>query len=355
MTSHCSLSQQRNGFIPPFLGDASDRDEGIVVTHHAGNGEEGERMPHSPQGSSSQITDDEEHRRRLTWTLTLTGSVFVAELVGAAVTGSLALLVDAGHMLTDLSVLTASLVTAILVRRRPNSMRTWGWSRLEVITAAGGALALLFVGLYALVEAGLRLFGGADDGIRDVGLLLFFGILGLCANVGSMLILSSRRSDNMNMRAAFLEVINDALGSVAVVVSAVVMMTTGWVGFDAVAGGVIALMMIPRAFLLLRNAMRVLLEETPDGLDLTAVREHMERVPHVVAVHDLHASTVSTGMPVLIAHVEVDDGLTMEQASGILEQLQECLRRHFPVSVSHTTFQLEPVGYRSRHPERVHS
>ncbi|WP_314686807.1 cation diffusion facilitator family transporter [uncultured Bifidobacterium sp.] len=296
-----------------------------------------------------------EHQRRLSLTLALTGTVFIVELVGAAITGSLALLVDAGHMLTDLSVLSASVVTALLMRRKPNGTRTWGWARLEVLTAAGGALALLFVGLYAIVEAGMRLFGTADEEIHDIRLLLAFGVLGLLANAGSMAILSSRRADNMNMRAAFLEVINDALGSVAVVVSAIVMMITGWNGFDAVAGGLIALLMIPRAVLLLRNAVRVLLEETPDGLDLSAVREHMERVPHVVAVHDLHASTVSTGMPVLMAHVEVDDGLDMEQTSRILESLQECLRRHFPVSVEHTTFQLEPVGYRRRHSERLHS
>ena len=312
-------------------------------------------MAHTHAQGASTSDADEEHRKRLTGTLMLTGAVFVAELVGAAVTGSLALLVDAGHMLTDLSVLTAALMTAILMRRKPNSMRTWGWARLEVITAAAGATALLFVGLYALVEAGLRLFGGAADEVRDVELLLFFGILGLAANVGSMLILSSRRADNMNMKAAFLEVINDALGSVAVIMSAVVMMTTGWAGFDAIAGGVIALMMIPRAVLLLRKALRVLLEETPDGLDLVKVREHMENVEHVVAVHDLHASTVATGMPLVMAHVEVDDGLSMEQAAVILGQLQDCLKRHFPVSVAHTTFQLEPAGYRARHPEAIHS
>lgn len=117
----------------------------------------------------------------------------------------------------------------------------------------------------------------------------------------------------MNMKAAFLEVVNDALGSVAVVVSAVVLMITGWSGFDAIAGGVIALMMIPRAVVLMRNAIRVLLEETPEGLNLKEVRKHLERVPHVVAVHDLHASTISTDLPILMAHIVVERGLSMEQ------------------------------------------
>ncbi|KFI55484.1 cation transporter [Bifidobacterium sp. UTCIF-37] len=295
-----------------------------------------------------------EHQHRLTATLAVTASVFVIEVVSSLLTGSLALLVDAGHMLTDMSVLIASTVTAILMRRKPNNHRTWGWARLEVLTAAAGAIVLLIVGIYALVEAGMRLFGGSEAGIEDIDLLLFVGILGLAANVASIFILASQRGDNMNMRAAFLEVMNDALGSVAVVLSALVMMSTGWDGFDAVAGGVIALMMIPRAIALLRNAVRVLLEETPEGLDLDAVREHLEHVPHVVAVHDLHASTVSTGMPILMAHIVVEKGLTMEQAADILEQLQDCLREHFPVSVPHTTFQLEPEGYRSPSDDQMH-
>ncbi|MCH9274708.1 cation diffusion facilitator family transporter [Bifidobacterium amazonense] len=313
---------------------AHDHHEGAVA---AGNGE-----------------TSRAHQRRLMMTLALTGTVFVAEVVGAAITGSLALLVDAGHMLTDMSVLIASTVTAVLMRRKPSKSRTWGWARLEVLTAACGAIILLVVGVYALAEAGMRLFGGRADAVQDIGLLLFFGILGLAANVGSIAILASQRADNMNMKAAFLEVMNDALGSVAVVISAVVMMTTGWDGFDAVAGGLIALMMIPRAVLLLRNAVRVLLEETPEGLDLDAVRRHMERVPRVVAVHDLHASTVSTGMPILMAHVVVERGTTMEQATEILRQLQDCLREHFPVSVPHTTFQIEPEGYSTPSAEQLH-
>ena len=286
--------------------------------------------------------------------LGLTSTVFIAEVISAVITESLALLVDAGHMLTDMSVLIASTVTAILMQRKPSNKRTWGWARLEVLTAAVGALILLIVGIYALVEAGMRLFGGSADEVNDVRLLLFMGILGLAANIGSIFILASQSEDNMNMKAAFLEVMNDALGSVSVVASALVMISTGWKGFDAVAGAVIALMMIPRAIKLLHNAVKVLLEETPDGLDLDKVREHLEDVPHVLAVHDLHASTVSTDMPILMAHVVVDKDLTMEDAATILTQLQDCLREHFPVSVPHTTFQLEPEGYSSPSSNEFH-
>ena len=293
------------------------------------------------------------HRRQLLTTLALTGSVFVAEVVGALVTRSLALLVDAGHMMTDMAVLIASTVTAVLMERRPTDRRTWGWSRLEVITAAGGALVLLAVGIYAIVEAVLRLWSPGRDQVHQQGLLLFFGILGLAANVGSILVLASGHKDNLNMRAAFLEVVNDALGSVAVLVSAVVMMLTGWAGFDAVAGALIALLMIPRAIKLLASSVSVLLEETPADLDMAKVRKHLEGVPGVLEVHDLHANSVSTGLPQLTAHVVVRQGTTAVENERILTSMQRCLRDHFPVSVEHTTFQIEPQGHRDSSGEHL--
>ena len=293
------------------------------------------------------------HRRQLLTTLALTGSVFVAEVVGALVTRSLALLVDAGHMMTDMAVLIASTVTAVLMDRRPTNRRTWGWSRLEVITAAGGALVLLAVGIYAIVEAVLRLWSPGRDQVHQQGLLLFFGLLGLAANVGSILVLASGHKDNLNMRAAFLEVVNDALGSVAVLVSAVVMMITGWAGFDAVAGGLIALLMIPRAIKLLASSVSVLLEETPADLDMAKVRKHLEGVPGVLEVHDLHANSVSTGLPQLTAHVVVRQGTTAVENERILTSMQRCLRDHFPVSVEHTTFQIEPQGHRDSSGEHL--
>nr|WP_273400120.1 cation diffusion facilitator family transporter [Bifidobacterium indicum] len=293
------------------------------------------------------------HRKQLLMTLALTGSVFLAEVVGAIVTNSLALLVDAGHMMTDMAVLIASTVTAIMMERRPTSNRTWGWSRLEVITSAGGAIVLLLVGIYAIVEAGIRLFVPNQDQVEAMGLLLFFGVLGLAANLGSIFVLSSSHDDNLNMKAAFLEVMNDALGSVAVIISAVVMLLTGWNGFDAVAGGLIAVLMIPRALSLLSKSIRVLLEEPPQGLNMDHVREHLEKVPGVLEVHDLHANSVSSGLPQLTAHVIVNTDSTTDENERILTSMQKCLRTHFPVSVEHTTFQIEPQGHQDLSGERL--
>ena len=155
------------------------------------------------------------------------------------------------------------------------------------------------------------------------------------------------------MRAAFLEVVNDALGSVAVLVSAVVMMVTGWAGFDAVAGGVIALLMIPRAIKLLASSVSVLLEETPADLDMAKVRKHLEGVTGVLEVHDLHANSVSTGLPQLTAHVIVRQGTSPVENERILTSMQRCLRDHFPVSVEHTTFQIEQQGHRDSSGEHL--
>ncbi|MBB2955192.1 cobalt-zinc-cadmium efflux system protein [Bifidobacterium commune] len=294
------------------------------------------------------------NQNRLIVTLGLTLTIFAVEVIGALMTGSLALLVDCAHMLTDVAVLAASTMAAVLMRKKPDKERTWGWARLEPITAGLGALILIAVGVYALVEAILRLAGLSGEEVQDMGMLLGFGILGLVFNLVSVLVLSDQREDNMNMRAAFLETLNDAMGSFAVVVSAVVIMVTGWHGFDAVAGGIIALLIVPRALVLMKNSVKILLEETPSGLDLDEVRKHIKDVERVVGVHDIHASTVATGMPILTAHVVVERGLSMEQGAKILHQLHDCLTDHFSVSIPHTTFQLEPEGFCSLQSEQVH-
>ncbi len=293
-------------------------------------------------GFNAQARD---HVRRLRLTLAFTSIIFVAEVAGAAFTQSLALFVDAGHMLTDVSVLVASLTAAVLMQRKPDSRHTWGWRRLEVITAAGGALVLLFVGLYSLVQAVLRLTGSVADTVNDPVMLLVFGIVGLLANAASIVTLASSHGDNMNVRAAFLEVCNDALGSVAVVVSSTVLLCTGWDGFDAIAGGVIALLIVPRALKLLRDSVRVLLEEAPAGVDAASVVTHLSGVEGVVAIHDVHVSAVSSDLVRLTAHVVVDAHMTVGQSAELIRRLTTCAAEHFPVSIEHCTFQLEPADY----------
>jgi cobalt-zinc-cadmium efflux system protein len=276
---------------------------------------------------------------RLAAALTITVVILIAQVVGAIVTGSLALVVDAGHMLTDAGGLAIALTAAALVHRPPTSRRTWGFGRAEVLAATAQAAVLLAVGLFVLVEGIHRLIEPSPIAPKQ---LLVFGIIGLAGNIAAIVVLSSRRSANFNLRAAFLEVVNDALGSLAVIVAAIVIAFTGWERADAVAALVIGALILPRSLLLLRETVDVLLESTPRGLDLNAVRKHLLEQPHVRAVHDLHATQIATGLPVLTAHVVVDDECFYDgHTSTILDDLQACVAEHFSVAIEHSTFQLE--------------
>lgn len=304
-------------------------------------------MHHHDHGASASATFSEEtpdrarsHRRRLAIACAITLGIVLAQALGAWITGSLALLTDAVHSLTDSIGLGVALVAAGLMYRAATAQRTWGFRRAEILAGMLQAALLLGVGIYAAVEGISRL--GAPPVILHVELLIF-GAAGLLGNLASLLVLASGRKDNLNMRAAFLEVTADALGSLAVMVAAVVIWTTGWQQADAVAALVIAALIIPRAALLLRESVRVLLEFAPRGLDLEEVRAHMLAQDHVQDVHDLHASTVATGLPVISAHVVLDDSCFSEGCvPETLSRLKTCVAEHFDVAVEHSTFQLEP-------------
>lgn len=295
----------------------------------------------------SHDTGEATPRNRLLIAFSITLSVFVIEVVGSVITGSLALLVDAAHMLTDVIGLAMAVTAANLMNRAPSDRHTWGLRRAEVLAALAQAALLLGVGIFALVEGVRRLFEPPEIAS---GSLLLFGIIGLVANVASLLVLLSGRRKNLNMRAAFLEVTNDALGSVAVIISALLIAAFGWYRADAIAGILIALLIIPRTLILLRTSASVLLESTPPGLNLSEVRRHILELPGVVAVHDLHASQVSTDLPTLTAHVVVDEAALLEGGTGeLLRSLQECVAEHFPIGIEHSTFQIEPQSHPGEH------
>jgi cobalt-zinc-cadmium efflux system protein len=291
-----------------------------------------------------------DHRGRLTVVLGITLAVLVVEVVGAFVSGSLALLADAGHMLTDVGGLTLAYVAAVLARRPATDSRTWGYRRAEVIAAAGQAAVLLAVGGFVLVEGVRRLF--APPEVAPAAMVVF-GVLGLAGNLVGLAVLAGGRRDNMNVRAAFLEVANDALGSVAVLVAAAVIATTGWLRADAVVSLVIGALIIPRTLRLLTESVNVLLESTPKGLDLTAVRQRLMTNPHVQDVHDLHATQVASGLPVLTAHVVVDDSCFHDGHLGpMLDELQRCLDTDF--DIEHSTIQFEAAAH-ADHEHETHA
>jgi cobalt-zinc-cadmium efflux system protein len=287
------------------------------------------------------------HRGRLTAVLGITLGVAAAEAVGGVAAGSLALLADAGHLLTDGTGIGLAVVAATVAARPATATRTFGWQRTEVLAALGNAVLLGGVAVWVLVEAARR-FGAAER--IDDRLMLAVAALGLLANAGCLLLLRPGQAESINVRGAYLEVLSDLVGSVAVVVAAVLIRLTGVTGIDTAASMLIALAILPRAWGLLREAVDVLLEATPRGVDLAHVREHIAEIPGVLDVHDLHAWTITSGVPVLSAHVVVADDALAGGGGPVLDRLGECLAGHF--DVEHCTFQLEPAGHRAH--ERAH-
>ncbi|KAB1948881.1 cation diffusion facilitator family transporter [Brevibacterium linens] len=278
-------------------------------------------------------------RRQLRIVFGIVATIFVFQLIGSVVTGSLALLIDTGHNAVDLIGIGIALFAASLVSKPTGGQKTWGFRRAEVFAAGAQATLLLGLGVYSLIE-GIRRFFVPPE-VPGPGLLLF-GAIGLVGNLVSIVILSSSKEDSLNLKAAFLEVIADALGSVAVILAALAIWLFGWERADAVAALVIAALIVPRAFAILRETGSILLEEAPKELDLDKVREHLEAVEHVQEVHDLHITRIDSNLPVLTAHVVLADECFYDgHAPRILKALQECLTEHHKIAIEHSTFQFD--------------
>lgn len=281
--------------------------------------------------------------RALAVVLGITAAVLLVEVTGASITGSLALLVDAAHVLTDVLGLGLALVAARLASRSATPRRTYGWARAEVLGATAQAAVLLGVGVFVVIEAIRRFTQPAE--VPGPALLLL-GAIGLVGNLVALVVLRRAGGQDLNSRAALLEVLNDALGSVGVLLAGLVIALTGWTRADGIAALLVGALIVPRTLLLLRDAVDVLLESVPRGLDLEEVRTHLLEQEHVLAVHDLHATRVSSSLPVLSAHVVVEPACFRNgTAPGVLDALQHCVADHFAVSLTHSTFQLEPPAH----------
>jgi cobalt-zinc-cadmium efflux system protein len=285
-------------------------------------------------------------RRALTVVLGISVTILAAEVAGAVLSGSLALLADAGHMLSDVAGLGLALAATVLAARPATDTRTWGYLRAEVLAAAAQAAVLLAVGGFVVAEAIRRLI--TPPAVQP-GLMAVFGVIALAGNAVSVLVLTRLDRGNLNTRAALLEVANDALGAAAVLVAAVVIALTGWDRADPVASLLIGVLIVPRTIRLLGEAVRVLMEATPKDVDLAEVRAHILAVGHVHSVHDLHATSVASDLPVLTAHVVVDDSCFEDRhLPALLDQLQTCLAGHF--DLEHSTFQFEPASHAAHEP-----
>lgn len=298
-------------------------------------------------GHSHGVTATGRHRQTLITVLALTTLVAVGEVIGAVITGSLVLFADAAHMAADAAGLGLSLFAAFAAARPPTERRTFGYARAEILAAMANAVLLLAMAGFILYEAIRRLVSPTDIGS---GLLIVFGVIALAANAVSLLLLRQGQAESLNLRGAFLEVASDTLGAAAVIVTGVIIATTGFTRADPIASLVVGLLILPRTWRLLRETVDVLLEASPRGMDLNEVRRHMTTLTGVRDVHELHAWTITSGLPVLSAHVVVDPEFFDDgRCFSMLDRLQDCLRGHF--DVEHSTFQLEPAGHASHeHP-----
>jgi cobalt-zinc-cadmium efflux system protein len=305
------------------------------VTHDHARG-------HAPTAAAGQ-------RGRLAVVLGLTLAVLAAEVVGAVFSGSVALLADAGHVATDAVGLALALGAVGLAGRHAGGRRTFGWQRAEILAAAVNGLLLVGVAVVVVVEAVRRI--GSPPAIGSA-LMVAVAAGGLAVNLICLALLHRGRERSLNARGAYLEVLGDALGALAVLVAGAVIALTGWTAADTVASLAIGCLVLPRALRLLREAGDVLLEAAPRGVDLDDVRAHMLRVDGVLGVHDLHAWTITSGLPVLSAHVVVtDEALGAGHGGRVLDALCACLGDHF--DVPHCTFQLE-AGTHAAHESAVH-
>lgn len=283
------------------------------------------------------------HARLLAISLAITSVTLVVQVVGAILSGSLALLADAAHMLADTAALVIALIASIVAARPATERSTFGFQRAEVFGALVNGVLLIGLSLWIVIEAVQRLLRPDEHEISG-GIMLVVAIVGLVANAVALWMLGAAQRTSLNVRAAYLEVLGDLVGSALVIVAAIVVMLTGWQSADAVASLLIAVLIAPRAVGVLREVFSVLAETAPTGTQVAEIRQHLLQDPGVVAVHDVHVWQLTRGAPVFSAHVVVDpDSFARGESGAILTRLQTCLAHHF--DVEHSTFQLEPAGH----------
>ena len=274
----------------------------------------------------------------------LTGAFFIIELVGGWLTNSLALVSDAAHMFTDVAALSLSLFALWVASRPPSESKTFGYHRAEILAALVNGLALCLVVVWIVHEAYERL--RMPEPVHS-GAMMLVATGGLLINVVCAWLLAPRSETSLNLRAAFLHVLADLLGSLGAIAAGAIMFVTGWYAADAVAAAFIAILVLVSAWSLIREALDILMEAVPQHIDFQRLREELERVPGTDRVHDLHVWTLTTGQYALSAHAVIDGSIDGER---ILEQMRQLLEARF--DVRHVTIQLE--SGQPCEPETVH-
>lgn len=279
------------------------------------------------------------HRRSLVIALALTTTFLIAEVIGAFLSGSLALLADAAHMLTDAGGLALALFAIWFASRPPSPSKTYGYLRTEVLAALINAVVLLLLAVYILYEAYQRFFEPPE--ILSTPMLIV-AIVGLVVNLISMRLLSAGSEESLNLKGAYFEVLADMLGSIGVIISALVIMFTGWTLADPIIGAAIGVFIVPRTWALLKNAVNILLGGTPVGFEIEKLEKVLKALPDVVDVHDLHVWTITSGVDAMSGHLVVVDGADEQ---SVLVAARELLREDF--GIEHSTIQIETAATRS--------
>ncbi len=308
--------------------------------HDHGHGDHdhdhGHGIAHGP-GAAKRRAERQRDRKRLIAALIFTGVVAVAQAVGGYLTNSLALLSDAGHMLTDVSAIALVLLALWFAAKPATVKKTYGYYRMEILSALANGVVLLGITGFIVWEA-IERFQAPQP--VDVGPMLIVAAVGLVANLIALAFLHN--SHSLSVRGAFLHVLGDTLSSVGVIIGGVVMWRTGWMLIDPIISILISVVIVIGAFRLVRDAVDVLLEATPAHVDMDALRKIMLEVSGVIGVHDLHVWTISSGIYALSAHLVVKDPLTCNNDEILSAVKHELYDRY---GIDHTTIQIESETY----------
>jgi cobalt-zinc-cadmium efflux system protein len=278
-----------------------------------------------------------QNKDRLKLVLGLTLTYLVAEVIGGIVTESLALLADAGHMLTDVGGLALALFVINITQRSPTEKRTYGYYRAEILAALANAIVLIFISLYILYEAWQRFKSPPEVSSKN---MLIVAAIGLAVNITGMIILRKGSQQSLNMKGAYFEVLSDMLTSIGVMVAAIIMLTTGWYYADPIISAGIGLFILPRTWILLKDAVGILLEGTPSDINLAVLKAALNSIPGIIAIHDLHVWSLTSGINAMSVHVLVTENMN---AKDVLTAIKLKMRDDF--KITHTTIQIEEAGF----------
>lgn len=277
------------------------------------------------------------NKKQLKTVLILTGSYLIAEVIGGIATKSLALLADAGHMLTDVGGLALALFAINLTQRKASAQKTYGYYRAEILAALANALVLIGISIYILYEAYQRFKNPPEVSSK---IMLVIAGIGLIINITGMLILRKGSKESLNMKGAYFEVLSDMLTSIGVIIAGVIMLTTGWYYADPILSAGIGLFILPRTWILLKDAVGVLLEGTPADINIASLKDLILKNEGVAGVHDLHVWALTSGVNAMSAHVALKEGFPPKK---VLQDIQELIKNNFPIA--HTTIQIDEPGF----------